>query len=153
MGGGRHGMCVGGRFEPLERIPTPPRLVAVVVREKVVDRPRPRKRSRCEAQITCGKHGHTGHTWPVHAGSMKETMRTGGHGRRVAAFLGLLRPFPQSISNSPDLLGLFSRGPHLFSKSDLLIDTYETKPGLRRSYEIWGENCAEKKGHTECRGP
>ena len=28
-------------------------------------------------------------------------------------------------------------GPHLFSKSDLLLYTYETKPELLRSYEIW----------------
>ena len=48
--------------------------------------------------------------------------------------LRCLRPFDRGI----EILGL-------------LIYTYETKPGLRRSYEIWGENCAEKKGHTECR--
>ncbi len=39
----------------------------------------------------------------------------------------------------------------MFSKSDLLIYTYETKPRLLRSYEIWGENMTGKKRGPECR--
>ena len=41
--------------------------------------------------------------------------------------------------------GLRSGGPHVLSKSDLLIYTYETKPRLLRRYAISSGKCAWKK--------